>query len=217
MGWFIALAVIVLLAIFPLGVRGIYAEAAPGVWLLAGPLKFQLYPGKPKTEKNTKEKKKAGEPAGEKPKKAQTKKGGSYRDFLPIVQIALQFLDHFRRKLRVKHLELRLIMAGGDPDTLAVNYGKAWIALGNLMPQLERFLVIRKRHLEVECDFVEEVTRIYARVDVTITVGRALYLLLVYGLRILKHFLQMKNTRKGGVKHEPKSTEYVRQYHHENS
>lgn len=60
-----------------------------------------------------------------------------------MVKVALNFLGDFRRKLRVNRLELKLILAGGDPCDLAVNYGRAWTAVGNLMPQLERLFVIK--------------------------------------------------------------------------
>lgn len=206
MGWLITLAVIVLLAILPFGVRAVYDENGAFIWLLFGPFKLRLYPAKPKRNKKEKVKKeeKKKESASKSVKKEPKQKGGSYNDFLPLIRTILQFLDHFRRKLRVNHLEMRLILAGGDPDTLAVNYGKAWTALGNLMPHLERFLVIRKRHLEVECDFVEESTRIFARADITITIARVFHLLGVHGIRILKHLFQLKNLQKGGVKNESK-------------
>ena len=81
--------------------------------------------------------------------KAEKKKGGKVTDFLPLVKVALDFLGDFRRKLRIKHLELQLCMAGDDPCDLALNYGKAWAAVGNLIPQLERFFVIKKRDFSV--------------------------------------------------------------------
>ena len=104
----------------------------------------------------------------------------------------------FRRKLRLNHLQLKLIMAGDDPCDLAVNYGRVWAALGNLMPQLERLFVIKKRDVEAECDFTASETKVIARVDVTITLGRLLTLCAVYGIRALKEFLAMKK-RKGGA------------------
>ena len=108
-------------------------------------------------------------------------------------------LGAFRRKLRVNVLELKLIMAGNDPCDLAVNYGKAWAALGNLLPRLERVLVIKKRDLEVECDFTSNETLVTARLDLTITLGRLLALGVVYGIRALITFLKIKKKRKGGA------------------
>ena len=96
-------------------------------------------------------------------------------------------------------MELKLILAGDDPCDLAENYGKAWAALGNLMPQLERLFVIMKRNLEVECDFTASETLVTARLDLSITLGRLLKLVAVYGVRGLKEFLNFKKKRKGGA------------------
>jgi hypothetical protein len=200
MGWLIALAVLCGLAVLPIGFRAVYRESQSGVWLLIGPFKLRVYPGKPK-----KKEPKAPSPKPKAKKAGATgipdsKKGGNYKDFLPVIRMIIAFLEHFRRKLRVNDLELKLVLAGGDPCDLAVNYGKAWAALGNLMPQLERLVVIKKRNLEVECDFASDATVIYAKADVTITVARTLYLLSWHGVRILYHLLKLRKSRKGGAK-----------------
>jgi hypothetical protein len=94
---------------------------------------------------------------------------------------------------------MKLIMAGGDPCDLAINYGKAWAAVGNLMPHLENLFVIKKRDVEVECDFAASDTLIFVHLDITITLGRLLALAVVYGIRALKEFLNIINKRKGGA------------------
>jgi len=198
MGWLIALAVMIGLAVLPVGVRAVYRESQPGVWLLIGPVKVRVFPARPKQDKKEKKSTKP-KPAKAKQPAAKEKKGGSYRDFIPVIKTVLAFLEHFRRKLRVNDLQLKVILAGGDPCDLAVNYGKAWTAVGNLMPQLERFLVIKKRNIEVECDFTADATLIYAKADVTITVARTLHLLGRYGIKVLKDLLELKKIRKGGA------------------
>ena len=204
MGWLIAAGVLALLAVLPLGVTAIYSEDGPVARLIVGPIRVQVYPTKGKKDKEEKEKEeKDAKPKtakGKTEKKADTKKGGSFRDFLPLVKLLMELLGDFRRKLRVKRLELRLIMAGDDPSNLAINYGKAWAALGNLMPQLERVFVIKKRDVEVECDFTSNKTLIFARLDLTITLGRLLSLGVYHGVRILRQYLTIMKTRKGGAK-----------------
>ena len=212
MGWLIALAVLVLLAALPLGVSVKYDSGGPLVRLLAGPGKLTLYPRpkkKPKPEKKAPEKPaKPEKPKQEEPKPPQPpkdeapkpkEKGGRALDFLPLVKTALDLLGDFRRKLRVKDLELKLILAGNDPCDLAVNYGRANAAMGNLLPQLERLFVIKKRDIQVACDFTASETLVIARLDVTITLGRLLSLGVRYGLRALKEFLTIKKKRKGGA------------------
>lgn len=199
MGWLIALAVIVLLAWLPLGVSARYDSGGPLVKLIAGPVRITVYPAKKKEKKKEKPRKET-KPATTSAPAQKKKKGGSFSDFLPLVQLVLDFLDKFRWKLRINRLEMKLILAADDPCDLAVNYGRAWAALGNLMPILERQLVIKKRNLEVECDFTSDNTVIIARADLTITLGRILSLGVVHGFRILRQFFKIMKTRKGGAK-----------------
>ena len=202
-GWLIALAIIVLLAVLPLGVSVIYDTGGPLVRWMLGPFKGNLYPKetKEKPEKKNKEKTKKTSKAKAKQESAEKeKKGGNFSDFFPLVDALLDFLgDFFCRKLRANRMELNLILAGDDPCVLAVNYGRAWAALGNLIPVLERFFVIKKRDMQVQCDFTADKTVVYARADLSITVGRLLSLGVRYGIRVLREFLKIMKLRKGGA------------------
>ena len=223
MGWWITLAILFLLAILPLGVSVHYNSEGAVVKIILGPLKIQVVPGKKKppkekkekTEKKLKEKPEKPKPARQvgadapppEPKPEQSKeKGGSILDFLPLVKTLFDFLGDFRRKLRVDNLQLKLIMAGGDPYNLAMNYGKAWAAVGNLLPKLEQWFVIKKRDIEVECDFVETKTTVIAHLDLTITLGRLLAAVFKFLFKALIKFLQIMKKRKGGAKNEPDVT-----------
>ena len=213
MGWWITLGVVTLLAILPLGVRVCYDSAGPLVKVVLGPVKIKVYPRPKKTEKPKKKTKKQPEaapapeeahlpkppqpPASKTPPKKE--KGGSLKDFLPFVKLGLDFLGDFRRKLRVKQLYLRLILAGEDPCDLAVNYGKTWTAVGSLIPALERWFVIKNRDVEVECDFTASETLVVARLEITITLGRLLSLAAVYAVRGIREFIVFRNKRKGGA------------------
>ena len=214
MGGWITLGVLVLLAVLPLGVSVKYNADGAVVRILLGPIKITLFP-RPKKEKKDKKKKELKKkkeasqepdrpqnpkpPAKPKEKKPKEEKGGSWTDFLPLVKEALRFLGDFRRKLRLNCLELKLIMAADDPCDLAVNYGRAWAAVGNLLPQLERLFVIKKRDIQVECDFTASQTLVIARLDLTITLGRLLAAVVVFGVRALIEFLKIKKKRKGGA------------------
>ena len=200
MGWLIALGVLILLGCQPLGVSAIYNADGAIAKLIAGPIRIMLYPW----EKKEKEKHAKDEKPKESPKQAvapkEEKKGGSFTDFLPLFKVATDFLRDIRRKIRIKRLEMLLCMAGGDPCDLGINYGRAWAAVGNLMPQLERLFVIKKRDIQVQCDFTGSKTTIYVRADITITLGRLLGLVFRYGWRALKEYLKITNKGKGGAK-----------------
>lgn len=216
MGWLITWGIVFLLAVLPLGVSVKYGAAGLLVRVLLGPVKLTVFPmakkekkEKKKKEPATGEKAQTGEPKAEKPlpqppqppppEKPEKQEGGSLLDFLPLVKVALDFLGDFRRKLRVRELYLRLILASSDPCDLAVNYGRTWTAIGNLMPQLERLFVIKKRDVEVGCDFTASETKVIARLEITITLGRLLALAAAYGIRAVKEFLSIRNQRKGGA------------------
>ena len=207
MGWLIALGILVAIALIPLGVDASYDCDGFLLDVKIGSLPIHILPKKEKerlktkADKKTKKQKSPAKKAGKgtHPSQKQKKKGGSWTDFLPLVQVALDFLNAFRQKLRIQRLELKLILAGDDPCDLAVNYGRAWAALGNLMPQLERCFVIKKRNLEVECDFEATQTVVKARVYGNITVVRLLWILIKYAVRGIKEFMNMKKLRKGGA------------------
>ena len=216
-GWLIALGVIVLLAILPLGVSAIYNTDGPLIRVILGPGKLTVYPRKKKPKKENpkkeakakqkaeakakaKEQKKAASAVEKAKSKHESKTGGSWKDFIPLVKTGLAFLGDFRRKLRVNRFELKLVMAGGDPCELAIGYGKAWAAVGGLIPNLERVFVFKKRDVEVECDFTADKTLVFARLDITITLGRLIALVVRYGIRALRDFIKLKNKRKGGAK-----------------
>lgn len=208
MGWLIAFSIIFLLAILPLGASVKYNAEGPLVRIIAGPIRFTVFPmkKKEKKEKKPKEKKKkkedtkkSTEKPKEKPKEEKKEKGGSILDFLPLVQVGLDLLNDFRWKLRLNRLELKLIMAADDPADLGLNYGRAWAAVGNLVPMLERSFVIKKKDIEVECDFTTSETLIIARLDITITLGRIIALAVVNGIRALREYLKIMKKRKGGA------------------
>lgn len=212
MGWLIALGIVVVLAILPLGASVIYDRNGPLVRIIAGPLKIQVFPMKKKAkqDKPKKEAKKEPEPEEapeeEQPAKEKKKKppkdpdeGGSILDFWPFVEMVFDFLGDFRRKLRIGHLKLHLTMAGDDPCDLAINYGRANAGLAALIAQLERLFVIKHRDVHINCDFTASETTILARLDISITLGRIISLLVCYAVRALKTYLSIQKKRKGGA------------------
>ena len=242
MGWLIALGIVTLLAVLPLGASISYDSSGAVVKLIVGPLKITLFPRPKKDKKPKKEKKTPKEvplkeeprnpqpepaPGSQQPQKTEKplpkpekakeeekpnqeeqpkqedkpkkQSGGPITDFLPLVRILLDMLGAFRRKLRLNVLELKLIMAADDPCDLAINYGRAWAAVGNLLPQLEKVFVIKKRNIEVECDFEAAETRVIARLDLTITLGRIIGTVLYYGGKAGMEFMKINKKRKGGA------------------
>jgi hypothetical protein len=237
MFWWILLGILVLLLILPLGASIFYDAAGVRVLVVAGPIRFTVFPmkKKPPREKAPKEQPAAENaeenpseepvpaepveptpveeptalPAGEvkktptplpeapKPPKEKEPDGGSLLDFLPLVELVLKFVgEFFHRTLHIDVLYLKMTMAGGDPADLAINYGNTWAALGNLWPYIDRMFTIKKRDIQIQCDFESSESLVNARVDITITLARLLGLVFGYAFRILIKFLRIMWDRK---------------------
>lgn len=200
MVWLILIAALAVLMMVPVGIRAVYNTSGAKVCLIVGPVRITLHPGRKKVSKNDKQTKNNSRKDDFESQKTLTpQKKGSLKDFFPILRLIVDFLADFRRKLRVNNLYLKLILGNDDPADLAVNYGRAWTALGNLMPLLERYFVIKKRDLEVECDFTLNETAVDAQVDLTVTVGRILSILIYHGTRILSKYVKILKQLKGGA------------------
>ena len=191
MGWLIALALIAGVMFVPLGISASYGESGALVLLTVGPGRILLYP------KQKKSNKKQASVSGNAPQ--ESNKGGNISEFFPLVRAILDFLVDFRRKLRVQLLELKIVLAGGDPGDLAVNYGKTWAAVEGIMPQVERFFLIKKKDVDIQCDFVAEKSEVYARLDLTISVGKLLCVAACHGKRVIREFFRIVKLRKGGA------------------
>lgn len=198
MAWMIVALLLVLLSCIPFGISVIYSASGWHINLLLGIFQIPVYPSN-KKKKGAKRKSNTTVTAKDKSLTDQDKTGGNYNDFLPLLRPVADFLGELWYKFRVKRLEMFLTMAGEDPCDLAINYGKAWATVGNIIPILERFAVIKRRDIQVYCDFTVAKTTIYFRADITITLCRLIGLLGRYGWRTCKEYFKIMDKRKGGA------------------
>ena len=214
----IILGVLVLLALIPLGAHVRYDSDGPWVALVIGPIKIRLIPKKPKkpkkpkAEKKKKEKKKK-EP--EKPKKEKEKQplGGLIRDFYPFVKLGLDLLGCFFRKLRIPILTLHVGFGGqNDPAGAAINYGRAWSAIGAVMQPVRSLTRIKKENVSCSCDFTSGDMRVFAELKAVFLLGDLVAMAVRYGFRALRQYLKLKKSKKnnlpekGGAKNESSSS-----------
>lgn len=217
-GWLIFLGIIAAIAVLPVGASVRYDESGPLVRVLLGPVKILLYPRPEKEIKPAQKEKKTqkekpgdqkedeipdGPPEGAPSKKLEKpKKGGSLLDFMPLVDVVMDMLSALVGRLRVNYLQVHLILAGDDPADLAINYGRAQAAGATLLAQLNRFLVIKKQDVQIQCDFTSDNTTVLAQVELTITVGRVISWAVSYGVKALMTFLKIKkqqDKQEGGA------------------
>lgn len=202
-GWLIAagvlLTVLALLPFLPVRLDIIYDEDGLSYKLFLGLLKIR--PEWLESEEGLKPRlKRDAKVVTQKAKKAATQKdGGDLSQFWPFLEALGKFLNDLRKKVRIKKLDLTLVMGGEDPCNLALSYGKAWAAVGNIMPVLERFFVIKKRNVQVQCDFLAATTKLYLRLRATMSLHRVIRWLVQYGVDAYREYEILTNTEEGGA------------------
>lgn len=204
-GWLIALAVVLLLAsipFWPVGLVAVYREGGLEIAIRLGFLRFKLDPeGSTLKDLIVPVVKKEAEILVA-TIKAKKEEGGKLSDLLPLLNAIWKLLGDLRRKVRVKRLDMCLTLAGGDPCDLALNYGKAWAAVGNIVSFLENFLTIKKRNVQVNTDFLGDTTRVYLKVFANMTIWRLFSLLMKHGLPLRDEYKKFLNIDEGGTENE---------------
>ena len=152
-----------------------------------------------KAEKKTKKTKKEKESFSSHKTVKKKKSSANVTQYISLLRPVLRFLADFRKKLRVNNLHLKVVLAGGDPCDLSINYGRAWIALGNIMPHIERYFVIKKRNLEIECDYTGEKTTVDFSISLTITLFRLVQIVAYHGITILREYFKILKKAKDGA------------------
>ena len=201
MGWLIALAAIILLGCIPVGVNLVYGSGGALVDLLLGPIRITLYPRKTnhtksKSRKNMRDVQKDDFESRESREK---KTDRIPSDYLSALEFVLEVLSDFRRKLRINRLDVKWTLSGDDPCDLSINYGRVCAAIGSMMPQLDRLLVIKERNVKIGCDYMAQKDVFDARLELSITLGRLLFIFGYHGIRGLRKYYKLTNQIKGGA------------------
>ena len=182
---FILAALITIVIIFPVGVRVLYQDDALKMWYTIGPIRLLRYPEDDDAHEKRKNSKINIRTVLNEPIKANRRYDNVIGDFWAELKTTLELFWFLRPKLRIKRLVLKLHLAGEDPAALALQYGGAWAAIGGLLPLLEEAFVLKKRQLDVDCNFNGGTTSLDAKLDITIGLGRLLWCLVRYSIDVL--------------------------------
>lgn len=182
---FILAALITIVIIFPVGVRVRYQDDALKMWYTIGPIRLLRYPEDDDAHEKRKNSKINIRTVLNEPIKANRRYDNVIGDFWAELKTTLELFWFLRPKLRIKRLVLKLHLAGEDPAALALQYGGAWAAIGGLLPLLEEAFVLKKRQLDVDCNFNGGTTSLDAKLDITIGLGRLLWCLVRYSIDVL--------------------------------
>ena len=193
---YIAGAVVLLIFILLMTRGGATAEySEDGFFLTArfGFIRLHILPAKEKTEEqkrkaaHKKAEKKAKKSKAESEKSEKPKKGGLLKKLKLYLPPALEFLNGFRKKLRIDELTVWYVSAGEDPAAAALMFGRVSAAMGVLTGALERVLDIKKRDFRAAVSFDDPEPRVYLKAEASIRVGQLLWLAARFGIYILKH------------------------------
>lgn len=181
----IASGILLLLLVMPVGIRAVF-DGDLTVWLTLFGLRLQLFSGKekPQPKKKKKNKKPSPSPAGEK------KKLVPQGDLAAYLRLFTQLLGKLHRKIRIRELMLHAVFGGSNPE---LNYGRAWAAIGCLMPLIEENFRIQKRDVGAFLSEDEKKIRILARAHAVLTLAAVLHI----ALHALRGYLKIrKNSEK---------------------
>lgn len=170
-GWIVLIVLAALVGILwiPLRARAVY-EGDLTAELRVLFFRFRLYPRppkKPKKKAKPKEEPKSKEETT--PQNEEQKTAPSPKTLLDYAKLAAELLGDLRRKLVLRELTVRAVFGGKDPADAALNYGRAWAAIGAVTPPLERAFRIRKRNLSAEYDETKKTIELYAAAEISLT------------------------------------------------
>lgn len=211
----IILGVLLLIGLIPVGVVFRYRETAQ-LRLVIAFFHKQLLPKKPKTRKQLeKEKAKKEAKAAKKAEKKKKKEASGLiakppeppkpkkplrdriLDLLPWAKLGVRFVrEFFGHRLCIRRLMIRAALAGDDPAKLAAQNGKAWEAIGIVVPVLEQAFRIKQKKIAVYPDFTASKTDLEAEVAIRLRVGGVVWMLLRYACKALGVLIRSKASGK---------------------
>lgn len=180
----IVLLIFWLISLLRVGGRVRYGAAGLFAFVLAGPVKLQLLPGKPKEEQPKKKKKpKKAKHKMEKPKPEG--QPGTLSRLMQLLPVVGQACGALKRKIRIDDLKLELIWGGSDPAAIAIGYGQANAALGMLWPILDNNFKVKRHSFQIEMDYGRTQPAVELEAVLTFTIGQIAALGVHYGVKAL--------------------------------
>lgn len=177
-----------LIGLIRIGGLAEYSEDGITVRLRIGRFWRTVYPAEPKPAKQEKRKEKK-----EKPKTSANdgkKKGGTVKLLLKLLPVAVELAGKLLRKIRIDLLTIHLIWADRDPAKTATGYGAAHAAVGMIYPIFDHNFRIKDRDIRIDADFTESEPYVYIEAALTLTLGQLLSLLIRYGIRALRVWME---------------------------
>lgn len=189
----LVLLILFLLCQIRIGAKIEYKQEGLFVWVRAGMLEIPVFPVTSKMKKKEKRTAKEKPPAEKKPK------GGLLELALSFIPIVLDTVKKLRRKIRVDKLDMHLTAAAADPGDAALQYGRANAVLGSLWQPITQAFHVKDGHAGVSVDFEQTKPTIYLLASLSLTIGQALALVIIFGARALCVLIRTRNKSKKDI------------------
>ena len=199
LGWMIAIVIVLLVLMLPVGVSAAYDDSGFLLRLKIGVLGIRLFP---RREKRKPRRERGAEASGapqtaKKPKKPKPKL--KLRDIRDLLQIVLRALHRLRVHLSVDVLQLYITVAADDPFAAVRFYGAVNAGLGIALAELHKVLKIRDEDVAADIDLDAQQLRITAKVAATLQIWEILLIGICAGAALLVwHFRRKKQAKAEG-------------------
>lgn len=183
----IVLAILLILGLIHVGVRGEYSAEGYFLDAYAGPVTVRLFPREKKAEKKKKPEKEKNQSAeGEK----QKKKGADLPFLMELISAGIEALGRFCRHLRIRKMIVHFTAASEDPFSAAMQFGGASAGAGYLTAVIRQNFRVKKLELYTDVDFEAAKPSVYAAFHAGIPVWAVCGI----GIRFLIRFLKVKKS-----------------------
>ena len=196
----LCIALAILLALYLIGLIRIrmqaqYSGEGAYLWVKLLCFRFRLVPPTQKPKKNKGRRAKPEKEAKPEEKKSRGGALSTIRELLPVIIDALNAL---RRKITADVLRLELIIAADDPADAALRYGQASALLGAMWQPLTRVLNVADGSAHVDVDFDGHEPSLYLFAQLSLTIGQAVVLVAVYGLKATAALIRARSRTHQG-------------------
>ena len=195
------IAVLLLILLIRVGVDAEYSSSGFCLKIKIGFLRLTLLPRtkkyKPPSKKKKEKKKRKDKESKSKDRTETKKKGGAIKELLELIPAITKALGRFRKRLVINELIVHVVIAGDDPAETAINYGRANIVFGSVVPLLENAFRIKKRSLTADVSFIDTKTTVYCRAVLTVAIWALIYIAFGVAVKFIK--IKLKSIRKRKV------------------
>ena len=110
---------------------------------------------------------------------------GTLSRMMKLLPVMAEAAGALRRKILIRHLNLKVIWGAPDAAAAAIGFGRAYALLGMIWPIFDHNFHVRQHDFQVEVDYEADRPEVAVDLALTMTVGQAVAFVLHYGGKTL--------------------------------